>query len=340
MPSVSIIIPIYNAETYLRRCIDSILMQTFTDFECLLIDDGSTDNSLIICKEYTDKDFRIRYYYQGNSGPAAARNNGVIKSESNMIMFVDSDDWIEVNALEIFYAAYEKSNADMVISTAYNFMSDGILHPRKAKEIDVSIQSPLVYYLTTENIRSNWNKLMHKQLWENLYIPEKSNFEDYITGVQIFSKIDKNRIVCINASIYNQICDTATRTLSYIDYDDYNKPFGQIKQVAIFDWIKNYISGLQENNISLLDAAFARFFMQFMGLPYLISSKYVTKEEIHMLWEYYKKSVLITKYFPHHKILINAYNHSLILGRLFQFFYRLIRCVYIRLCQLLKCKEK
>jgi len=334
MPIISIIIPIYNAEVYLRRCIDSILVQTFTDFECILINDGSTDNSSAICKEYKDKDFRVRYYYQDNSGPAVARNNGINKSRGNLVMFVDADDWIEHKALETFYEAYEKSGADMIISTAYNFFLDGILHRKRTNAIDINIQSPLVYYLTTEGIKSNWNKLMCKQLWVNLYIPEKSNFEDYITGVQIFSKIDESKIVCIDVPVYNQVCDTTIRTLSYMDFDDYNKPFGQIKQVAIFDWIKNYILLSQKENMSLLDAAFSKFYMQFMGFPYLIASKYVIKEEVHMFWEYYKKSIFIWGYPFHHKMLISMYHSSLILGKIFQYFYGFLRCTYIRLCRL------
>jgi len=310
------------------------MKQTFIDFECLLIDDGSTDNSSIICNEYTCKDSRIKYFHQNNFGPAMARYNGVDKAESNMVMFIDSDDWVEPMAVEVFYTEYEKSKADIIVNTAYNFILDGVLHRKYAKPIDINAQSPLVYYLIADGVKSNWNKLMSKKLWENIYIPEKSNFEDFVTGVQIFSKVKK--IICIKIPVYNQMCDTRINTLSYINYSsDYNKPLETISQLAIFNWIKGYISVLQnDNDENTLDAAFSRFFMQFIGLPYLIASKHVTRKEAVLSWEHYERSMSILRYPLHHKILINAYYFSLILGRIFQFLYHYLHHIYLRLCRL------
>lgn len=97
---VSVIVPVYNVEYCLSRCIDSILSQTFTDFELLLIDDGSKDNSGNICDEYKFKDDRIRVFHKENGGVSSARNWGIANSYGEHIAFIDSDDWVGENYLE------------------------------------------------------------------------------------------------------------------------------------------------------------------------------------------------------------------------------------------------
>ena len=100
MPKVSIIVPVYNVEPYLRQCLDSILAQTFTDWECILVDDGSKDGSGAICDEYAEKDSRFRVVHQENKGSSAARNEGLSLSKGIYLSFIDSDDWVENNYLE------------------------------------------------------------------------------------------------------------------------------------------------------------------------------------------------------------------------------------------------
>ena len=101
MPLISIIVPIYNAETYLPRCVDSILAQTFGDFELLLVNDGSRDGSLDICQRYAAKDGRVRVIDKPNGGVSSARNLGLESASAEWVMFADADDWIEPNTLEL-----------------------------------------------------------------------------------------------------------------------------------------------------------------------------------------------------------------------------------------------
>ena len=96
-PLISVIIPVYNVEQYLSHCIDSILSQTFTNFEILLIDDGSTDNSGIICDNYKNNDYRIKVFHKKHNGVSSARNMGLDKAVGEWITFVDADDWIDKN---------------------------------------------------------------------------------------------------------------------------------------------------------------------------------------------------------------------------------------------------
>ena len=105
MPQISVIVPVYNTEKYLHRCIDSILAQTFTDFELLLIDDGSTDNSGTICDEYATKDSRVRVFHKKNGGVSSARNLGVDNAKGEWVTFVDSDDCVPQNGSALLYEA-------------------------------------------------------------------------------------------------------------------------------------------------------------------------------------------------------------------------------------------
>lgn len=112
-PDISIIVPVYNTEKYLHKCIDSILTQTFTDFELLLINDGSTDNSGNICDEYAQKDSRIQVFHKENGGVSTARNLGLDNATGNWIMFVDSDDWCDTKICKVLYDNAIKYNADI-----------------------------------------------------------------------------------------------------------------------------------------------------------------------------------------------------------------------------------
>lgn len=115
MPTISIIVPVYNTEKYLHRCIGSILAQTFTDFELLLIDDGSTDASGAICDEYAAKDNRIRVFHKNNGGVSSARNLGLDNAIGEWITFVDADDWIE----KIGFSFLKKCNEEKIIINSY-----------------------------------------------------------------------------------------------------------------------------------------------------------------------------------------------------------------------------
>ena len=117
LETISIIIPIYNVEFYLRKCLDSIVEQSFPYFELLLINDGSGQ----ICQEYIEKDERIRYFEKENGGVSSAPNFGIKQSRGKYITFIDSDDWVEPNYLEIFYKTIKEKDADIVVTNYCTF---------------------------------------------------------------------------------------------------------------------------------------------------------------------------------------------------------------------------
>ena len=127
---ISIIVPIYNKEDYLPQCLDSIINQSYTNFEVLLINDGSTDESGKICVEYAERDIRFRYFEKENGGVSSARNLGLERSEGAYITFIDSDDWVEFNYLEVLYNALRENNADVAISSYKSYYLDGKFYLR------------------------------------------------------------------------------------------------------------------------------------------------------------------------------------------------------------------
>lgn len=133
MPTISIIVPIYNVEKYLCYCLDSICNQTFKDWECLLIDDGSTDKSGRICDQYAHKYNQIKTFHKKNGGVADARNYGLKHAIGKYIMYVDGDDWIEADSIERLLQTANENNADLVIGD-FNFVYGDKKTPYRSSE--------------------------------------------------------------------------------------------------------------------------------------------------------------------------------------------------------------
>ena len=132
-PKISVIIPVYNAESTLRRCVDSVLAQTFTDFECLLINDGSKDRSGAICDEYAAKDSRIRVFHKENGGPSAARNFGLHQAIGQYVIFQDADDYLIDNEAYLKLITYAVQNDLDILRFEYSIVDkDGNLNMQKS----------------------------------------------------------------------------------------------------------------------------------------------------------------------------------------------------------------
>ena len=120
-PKVSVIIPVYNTEKYLRECLDSVVNQTLRDIEIICVDDGSTDNSLAILREYETKDSRIKVLTQENINAGAARNKGLSEATGEFLSFLDSDDFFEPDAIERMYECAKSRNAEIVVYQVSTF---------------------------------------------------------------------------------------------------------------------------------------------------------------------------------------------------------------------------
>lgn len=210
---VSIIIPVYNVKLYLRKCIESVLAQTYENFEIILIDDGSTDGSSEICDEYAKNNNRIRVKHQQNNGISSARNLGIKESKGEFIQFIDSDDYVSPIMLENMVKAIKSYNADMVICEYYNIFSNGKKqkHYDDMKSIKVidQVQYTHLSILDREVTDHLWRRLMRKKLVINLLFPQNMNFEDIYVSADITKNI-KKVVILNNAYYYYRINENGT----------------------------------------------------------------------------------------------------------------------------------
>ena len=163
-PMVSIIVPIYNAEQYLRRCVDSILNQEYTDFELLLVNDGSTDASGDICEEYGDQDPRVIVIQKENTGVSDSRNRALDRARGKYLQFLDSDDWITPDATRLFVRAAEEYGCDMVISDFYRVVGE-----RLSTKGDIEEEGVLTREEFAAHMMENPADFYYGVLWNKLY---------------------------------------------------------------------------------------------------------------------------------------------------------------------------
>lgn len=207
---ISIVVPVYNVSNYLRRCLDSILKQTYSKFEIILVNDGSTDGSAAICQEYLEKDSRIRLVHQENQGPSAARNLGISLATGEYLIFIDSDDFVEDVYLENLHQTLVKNDADISICNFTSFDEE-----RKAFLFSISAQ---MYFEKTYSVQewlrqestgaNNFHlvftfspmKLFKRSLWEGIRYPIGRLREDDATIYKTYLKAQ--RIAFINQPLY------------------------------------------------------------------------------------------------------------------------------------------
>lgn len=196
---VSVIIPVYNTELYLNQCIDSILSQSFSDYELILVDDGSTDRSADICKAYVSRDARIKYFYQNNSGASVARNLGIEACEGEYITFVDSDDWIDCDYLESMVNSID--GYDIVQIGNHVYTSDGTINrgDQNNELLPFEIEGyELCRALLEGKYQTGgvpWGKLYRRELWESERFPNMQRFEDVAVLYKIYWHAKKVRFL-------------------------------------------------------------------------------------------------------------------------------------------------
>lgn len=199
---ISIIVPVYNVEKYIDRCIQSILAQTYTNFELILVDDGSPDKCGKICDEYAKKDMRIKVIHKKNGGLGDARNCGLSIATGEYIGFIDSDDYIESDMYEKLINACIEKKSDIAVCGRYDVV-DGKLKKRFSFEGTkvLSNSEAIKAILTTNNIDSSaCDKLFRKKLFENIRFPKGKLNEDIYVMTKIIS--NSNRVVHIGESKY------------------------------------------------------------------------------------------------------------------------------------------
>lgn len=264
---LSIIIPIYNTGKTLEKCVNSVLKQNIDDYEIILVNDGSFDNSLSICRDFEKENKIIKVIDKKNGGLSSARNAGIKEAKGEFVAFIDSDDWVEDRMYEYMLNLQKKHNAD-IVSVSYvlaNSLDEKIVNDKEV--IKILNKEEALYNYLYEGMRkriadfSACNKLYRKELFDSIRFPEGRIYEDTATNFEIISKI-KHKYVRSNQKYYyyNQIGSSITRNEVKInDFDllyatdriveiskDYNS---KIKKMAIEKHIRSYYSLLIKNGV-------------------------------------------------------------------------------------------
>lgn len=240
---ISIIVPVYNVEKFLHRCIDSILAQTFTDFELLLINDGSKDNSGIICDEYAAKDNRVRVFHKENGGASAARNYGLDKAVGQYICFIDSDDWVDKDYIE---RLLPNEDEDMVICS-YMYDTGEIFHLSDVVRDKQDIGKVLHILIDHMAICAPWCKIMRRDIIEQNNIRFDVNVsagEDMLFVCDYFSA-GPDRIRTISQPLYHYyVADSGSLSHRIVDFATTEYILDCIKKRVdklskVYDWDSN-----------------------------------------------------------------------------------------------------
>lgn len=234
MAQISVIVPVYKVEPYLRRCVDSILAQTFTDFELILVDDGSPDNCGAICDEYAQKDLRVHVIHQENGGLSAARNAGIdwvfANSDSEWLNFVDSDDWVHPQMLErLYHAALEH---DVKVSICgYKETGEAI----RWTDADTVRLWPVEQYYVERNVNATvaWGKLYAKECFADLRYPVGKIHEDEYVTYRILFQFEQ--VAVIDMPMYAYFVNPQGITKSEWTSKRLDKLDALIEQISFFE---------------------------------------------------------------------------------------------------------
>lgn len=193
MAKISVVVPIYNVEKYLKKCVDSIVNQTFSDLEIILVDDGAKDSSGQMCDELAKEDSRIKVIHKQNGGLSDARNVGLEKATSEYVLFIDSDDYIALNMVERLYELHQKYNVDMTACGVYNVYSSGE-KPQygKIEEFVCDNIDAYAHILVGKKIPGTiCNKLMKREKIKDLRFPVGKLYEDAFFTISLMQNIKK-----------------------------------------------------------------------------------------------------------------------------------------------------
>ena len=225
MIKVTIILPVFNTENYIKRCLDSILSQSYNYWDLIVVDDGSTDSSGIICDKYAQTDTRIKVIHKINEGASSARKLGIKSSKGEFLFFIDSDDYIDPNTLEELLSPLKESNQDIIIGNI-NIVRNNRIYCNEQQLISgnnkISLISSLLSILV---ISSLCGRLIRKNLFDDIVMLDQLKIgEDSIIMYQLFAKTEKVWLINNRLYYYVQHAESAMHSKSkdlvksHIDY--------------------------------------------------------------------------------------------------------------------------
>ncbi len=242
---ISVIVPVYNTAAYLDKCLNSLLAQTYPDFEIILVDDGSTDNSMEICRSFESGDTRIRVFSKANGGLSSARNYGIAHSTGEFVVFLDSDDWFEPDMLEKLIEGANENGADVVIQGFHvDFENEGYttdnVFPDNKFFSGENYHEGIVYAERPGLLNSACNKLYKKSILDDSKLEFQLGAEpaeDLIFNCSYFAKASS--VLCLQYAGYHYIKkDAQTLTVKYMpNYEEKLSVFHETRR-ALYDSVK------------------------------------------------------------------------------------------------------
>ena len=281
---ISIIVPVYNVEKYLKKCIDSIVNQTYKNLEIILVDDGATDRSGEICDELAKLDNRIKVYHKENGGLSDARNYGVERATGDYIGFVDSDDYIDAEMYEKLYEAITKEDAD-VAECNFNFIypNRAVKYTNEKYYLVLDRSKYVEEYINMDKLfGSACTKLMKKELARKLHFPKGKLYEDGFYSLDLM-KVGR-RFVILDAPFYNYVMREGSIT---------NSRFNE-KNLDLLEITNNIYNYVAVNYPSLKKAAARRKMYSYFNILDLIilSTDYRNKEYFIKIKKYFQRNAI------------------------------------------------
>lgn len=305
MKKISIIVPIYNIANYLERMLDSLLCQTYSNLEIILIDDGSTDGSEIICDSYKNKDKRIKVVHQKNSGVSIARNVGLKLATGDYIGFVDSDDIIDENMYKKLYNNMTNYNCEISVCNFCSFSDKPLFEYSENIKI-YNCESALKDIISDGKITNFlWNKLFLKSLFEDIKFPENQIYEDMYIMPRLIEKVKQ---LCYDDSkLYgyyirnNSYVNTynMSKNKNYLDFSDYsynylNKYLFLKDDLQMYKTFYIYSAFLQAAKSKCKDIINSNYMLKYYKLykkEFKINNKFSIKRKLLMIILYLSKSI-------------------------------------------------
>ena len=233
-PLISVIVPVYNVQDYVERCVRSLMKQTYQNLEIILINDGSTDSSLVICEKLKAEDVRIKLVSQANQGIGSVRNLGLSMAQGAYLAFVDSDDWIDSDMYESLWKLMAERQADIVCCAHCREEEKRTVVVGGGADILEFSRKDAFEALRQERFILNflWDKLFRRELFDGITFPEKRKFEDLIVSPQWLSKA--NKVVYLSQPKYHYSVRSGSLTNGIKSTD--------------MDWRYEMVKALEEQN--------------------------------------------------------------------------------------------
>lgn len=294
-PNISVIVPVYNVEKYLIRCVNSILNQEYHDFELILVDDGSPDQSPQICDNLKLRDSRIQVVHKENGGLSDARNAGLKVARGDYIAFVDSDDVVSKHYLSILYNALSNSECDIAVCSFAKFSKEISYEPIVEEKPEIVSGYEMLNRIYSEDHMEYlqtvvaWNKLYRKSLFDNIHFPKGMIHEDEATTYRLYFKAEKVALVQSKLYFYYQNNEGIMKRKFNVNRLDY--------LLALRDrynfYMENGLDGLATKTASLLYT----YTVDYASLDKQAVEEYsIFMRELRKIYSSYRKILLKQKF--------------------------------------------